>query len=499
MDVAFQSFLEESISNGSLANLTLLHNGSLSAHPAIMLAGGKPVRSKVLLQVSQWMNYYFMPVIIVVGLFTNVISIAVFVTTYLRRQSSSVYLTALNVSDSGFLLMRAMEWLSMLGYHLHTRPGWCQAGVYLTHIFAFLSAYYVVALTVERYLVITYPFRRQDLFTTRKAKFCVVGLAIAALLLYIWSPFMTGVVHVFAKPSCMPVLHQQVDVLLTIDTAVTVVIPSLLITCLNVRIGLQVRRAMLDLGLGRVSSGGNGSKANSAAAARLPAQSRAGASYSCTCSRCQSTMQCKIPAKSLEHLQQNGAGGGRNGSTKQRRTSGGRSCTGGGPATQRLFADTSFRSPRRPIPPVDWSATKALCNTNPEQRRHPTAARSDDASTRAQCTRCRTQLKTTRMLLVVTTTWVLLNLPSHVLRVHAFLINVIYGDYNVSNTVYHLRQFSQFLYYCNFGVNFWTYSLSSKKFRVALKSMCSNLKSRCKDRLRCLGQKSDSESGIAYL
>ena len=48
-------------------------------------------------------NLYFTPVIIIVGLLGNITSFFVFVTTSLRHLSSSVYLAALALADSGFL------------------------------------------------------------------------------------------------------------------------------------------------------------------------------------------------------------------------------------------------------------------------------------------------------------------------------------------------------------------------------------------------------------
>ena len=46
---------------------------------------------------------YFTPIIIFVGLIGNITSFFVFVTTSLRHLSSSVYLAALALADSGFL------------------------------------------------------------------------------------------------------------------------------------------------------------------------------------------------------------------------------------------------------------------------------------------------------------------------------------------------------------------------------------------------------------
>jgi len=61
------------------------------------------------------LDLYLLPLISVVGCVGNVLSFLVFTTTYLRRLSSSVYLAALAVADTIFLLVLLFNWLTALG------------------------------------------------------------------------------------------------------------------------------------------------------------------------------------------------------------------------------------------------------------------------------------------------------------------------------------------------------------------------------------------------
>jgi len=68
-----------------------------------------------ILRVVNLLDLYLLPLISVVGCIGNVLSFLVFTTTYLRRLSSSVYLAALAVVDTVFLLLLLVNWLTALG------------------------------------------------------------------------------------------------------------------------------------------------------------------------------------------------------------------------------------------------------------------------------------------------------------------------------------------------------------------------------------------------
>lgn len=98
-----------------------------------------------------------------------------------------------------------------------------------------------------------------------------------------------------------------------------------------------------------------------------------------------------------------------------------------------------------------------------------------------------TQMKATQMLLVISTAFVILNLPSYVIRVWIFIVSVCihrilisnfsfvrqlhrnYISYFQANNTYHwyiiLQHFAQTLYLCNFGINFVLYCMSGQNFR----------------------------------
>ena len=74
-------------------------------------------------KVIHWMNIYFLPTLILVGLIGNSLSVCVFILSHLRRLSSSVYLAALAVADAGFLLCVLPEWFLYMGFQFSHKNG----------------------------------------------------------------------------------------------------------------------------------------------------------------------------------------------------------------------------------------------------------------------------------------------------------------------------------------------------------------------------------------
>lgn len=109
----------------------------------------------------QCLELYVVPVVCIVGILGNGLSLAVFSTRIMRLMSARVYLTTLAVSDSVFLTCVLLNWLVNTGLDAVHRPVTCQLQVYLSYVSGFLSVWVVVAFTVERCLALMFPLKRQ--------------------------------------------------------------------------------------------------------------------------------------------------------------------------------------------------------------------------------------------------------------------------------------------------------------------------------------------------
>lgn len=119
---------------------------------------------------------YYVPFIVCTGTIGNLLSVVVFFRTKLRKLSSSYYLAALACSDTCFLFSFFAQWLNFVNVNIYNREYYCQFFTFLTNLASFCSSWFVVAFTVERFIAVMYPLKRQSMCTVRRAKIVLLGL-----------------------------------------------------------------------------------------------------------------------------------------------------------------------------------------------------------------------------------------------------------------------------------------------------------------------------------
>lgn len=82
----------------------------------------------------EWVQRYYTPALVGFGTLGNCLSVVVFFSTKLRKLSSSYYLSALAISDTGYLFCTFFSWLNLVDIDVFNRPGFCEFSVYLTQV-----------------------------------------------------------------------------------------------------------------------------------------------------------------------------------------------------------------------------------------------------------------------------------------------------------------------------------------------------------------------------
>ena len=331
-----------------------------------------------------YISMFITPIFILGGICGNTISFVVFVHTHLKYNSSSVYLAALNVVDSGFLLALLPAWLGWIHVDIFHMEGWCQTTIYLTYVFAFLSVWIVVSFTLERFVVVFYPLRRAAICTTRRALITVGILVGVALIYYSYTLWTTFISDYRGLPTCMSKTeyHSALRVLSVVDTFITLVVPSILIILLNSGISL------------------------------------------------------KLILYYRKHT----------------------------PAAHEGSTTKSNSSSSGSPPHADNTLDQKLCDISTHKK-----SAFSFSTAQVQLQRRRSfQNRTTRTLLLISTIFVVLNLPSHLFRIYAVCLALAGQEDPVTFTKSLIQELCLLLYYANFACNLFLYTLCSNSFRKAL-------------------------------
>ena len=411
-----------------------------------------------------YMNVVGLPIVIAVGVIGNILSLMVFLCTHLKLQSSSIYLAFLNLVDTLFLLSLLLVWFGWVEVTLIHRQGWCQFVVYITYVTSFLSVWTVVSFTVERAIVVFHPLKRHRWCTKERAMGVVIAFGIGSLVLYSYSTWTTVVIEMNGVNFCLhdPNYAGLLKVLSNLDTLITMVIPSLAIIVLNVGITVKIwefmykRRECLtatstihktsfirssEKGKGgekyvQLKLGRRGTRprppsppASKEHSHSLPHQISSHSSGKSEKLKDGQTKQQEEELRHLQHPHNDGEDSGPSSSHSSRSTS-------------------SFRTRR------------TFCSR--------VQANSSMASTQAARRTATLQLRTTRCLLIISSMFVVLNLPSHAFRVYTTVVYLRHGEHALPRKVLLCQHVLQMLYYMNFAANFFLYCACSRTFRAAL-------------------------------
>ncbi|KAH3846972.1 hypothetical protein DPMN_089281 [Dreissena polymorpha] len=145
---------------------------------------------------------YVTPVILMVGLCGNSLSLCVFCSKKMRRMSASRYLSALSICDLMALVFYVLsEWLRrglntiVPGYHgsfLDT-PVVCQVWLHLSYMSRLLSAWLIVTFTCERYIGVCMPLRRRNMGSLKETNRIITLLFVLSCIVAIYKPVTSEV------------------------------------------------------------------------------------------------------------------------------------------------------------------------------------------------------------------------------------------------------------------------------------------------------------------
>ncbi|ESP02468.1 hypothetical protein LOTGIDRAFT_138366, partial [Lottia gigantea] len=122
---------------------------------------------------AQNIGIYTNPILFILGTIGNFLSVLVMTRTSMIKSSTCYYMAALAVADTSVLFCACLRtWLSyIMGYDLiNTSAEICKTISFMCYWSFTMAAWILVAMTIDRYIVIHYPLMVHKYSTIRRTQ-----------------------------------------------------------------------------------------------------------------------------------------------------------------------------------------------------------------------------------------------------------------------------------------------------------------------------------------
>lgn len=204
------------------------------------------------LQVSfeHYLLLYVPPVLIAVGSFGNIISFIILRRQPMAKVSFFLYLASLAITDSLVLYVGLLRWwlIQLIGVDFYVVSDWvCKLANLGGYMVSDVSVWLIIAVTVERYIVVCYPLRASTMCNTRRAR-VVIGFLV--ILMFAINMHFFWTVEIVERPrdgknvvnceAAAPHTHLVNEIWPWVDAFIYSFFPFVIILVLNILIIVEV-------------------------------------------------------------------------------------------------------------------------------------------------------------------------------------------------------------------------------------------------------------------
>jgi hypothetical protein len=211
--------------------------------------------SNLILEYLSLFEPFYIIILVILGLIGNSIAFFVFTQTKLRQQEASYFLAAISLTDTGFLLTLFTVNLQTFNLNIFNSHNYmCKLIVFSTYLFSFLSVWFIVMFTTQRFIIVYFPLKRKDYCTRKINLFVIVVLVLISITIYSFSLVTAGIEQEsylnnetnssIVIPKCVTLKEWfiRAQKFSLADMFLTIFMPICLIFALNISIMLKLKR-----------------------------------------------------------------------------------------------------------------------------------------------------------------------------------------------------------------------------------------------------------------
>ena len=133
-------------------------------------------------KVSSYINYYWFPILVPIGLVGNTLSFLVMIRPNNRKVSTCIYMAAISINDNLMMCLALRSWVGLAIETYQIDVVQCKIFSWLTAFAMQNSRYQILAMTVDKYVAIKWPHKAATYSTPKRGKFIITVVFICILI-----------------------------------------------------------------------------------------------------------------------------------------------------------------------------------------------------------------------------------------------------------------------------------------------------------------------------
>ena len=152
------------------------------------------VQTYLTFKIASYIAFYWMPILIPIGLLGNTLSFLVMIKPSNRKMSTCIYMAVISINDNLMMISALYTWLVTVIKLHEGHPMECKFVAYLVFIAMQNSTLLVLAMTFDKYIAIRWPHKAAIKSTPRRAKITIAGVTSFVVIYNIPHIFFTKMV-----------------------------------------------------------------------------------------------------------------------------------------------------------------------------------------------------------------------------------------------------------------------------------------------------------------
>ena len=145
-------------------------------------------------KVANFINMYWYPILVPIGLVGNSLSFAVMMKPNNRKMSTCIYMAAISINDN-LMMYVCLHVFLVSALQIHTWHHFeCKFVIFCSLVALQGSTYLILAMTVDKYIAIKWPYKAATYSTPKRATLIVVVLQICIIIYNVPHLFLSSTV-----------------------------------------------------------------------------------------------------------------------------------------------------------------------------------------------------------------------------------------------------------------------------------------------------------------